>query len=401
MSGRTKTVFVTDRHDPERPEPDALPGLPHPRHTPRVIGHGAMQAQLRDVLESGRIPHGWLISGPRGVGKATLAWALARSLLALPGPGGAPGLFEGAPPPAPAVAPDLSLPPDHPVARRVAALSEPRLALVRRPWDDKTGRLRAEITVDEVRKLKAAMSLSAADTGYRAVIVDAADEMNRAAANALLKLLEEPPARTILLLIAHQPGRLLPTIRSRCWSVRLAPLSAADLAAALAQAGQDLPEGDRALARLSRLAGGSVGAAAGLLAGGGLDLYGDLLALFASMPDHDRPRALALGESLAGRDQAPRRTLALALVESVLADLARAGVTGATSSDLSPDDAAALRRLSPSPLAARAWAETQAQIAARQAHGQAVNLDPQALFLDMVMTLDATASSLRFRAGAA
>jgi DNA polymerase III subunit delta' len=162
--------------------------------------------------------HAWLISGPKGVGKATLAWKIARFLLA-EAPADA-GLFGAPPPPA-----TLDLPHDHPIVRRTTALSESRLCLVRRGWDEKAKRLKSEITVDEARRLKSFLSLSAADGGRRVILVDAVDEMNTNAANALLKILEEPPARTTLLLVSHQPARLLPTIRSRCRDLRCATLA--------------------------------------------------------------------------------------------------------------------------------------------------------------------------------
>ena len=208
----------------ELPEPDRIEGAPHPRETARLYGHEAAEAAFLDAAISGRLHHAWLITGPRGTGKATLAWRLARFLLATP-PAGETGLFGAAPPPM-----SLDIDPEHPVARRMRALSEPGLFLLRRGANDKGDRLSAEIRVDEVRKLKGFFSLSATDGGRRVVIVDAADEMNTAAANAVLKLLEEPPRGAVLLLVSHQPNRLLPTIRSRCRELRLAPLAPDDLA---------------------------------------------------------------------------------------------------------------------------------------------------------------------------
>ncbi|MFP4275020.1 MAG: DNA polymerase III subunit delta', partial [Paracoccaceae bacterium] len=235
------------------PEPDRIEGAPHPRETPRLFGQGLAQEAFLEAFAAGRMHHGWLLTGPRGVGKATLAWQVARFLLAQPQEGQGAGLFGAAP-----GADSLDLAPEHPVARRVAAGSEPGLFVLRRGPNDKGNALSAQIRVDEVRRLKSFFSLSATEGGRRVAIVDAADEMNPSAANALLKLLEEPPARSTLLLVAHQPARLLPTIRSRCRELRLKPLAPAELAAALDQAGL-APEGD--VAALSELSGGSVGAA--------------------------------------------------------------------------------------------------------------------------------------------
>ncbi|WP_138466873.1 DNA polymerase III subunit delta' [Poseidonocella sp. HB161398] len=375
----------------DRPEPDRLPDTPHPRETPRLFGHDALLAEIAQAIGGERLHHGWLVTGPKGSGKATLAWAMARAILCRE-PGG--GMFGPEPVPA-----DLHVDPQHPVARRVAALSEPRLSLLRRPYDEKTGRLKAEIPVDAVRALKRFFSMSATDGGARVVIVDSADDLNVAAANALLKLLEEPPKNTVLILVSHQPGRLLPTIRSRCRLLRLAPLGPEPLAAALEQTGAEIPADPAEMARLARLAGGSVGTAVGLCQLDGLGLYGTLLRLVAGMPDHDRALALGLAEALSPREAEPQRLLMQELLGTILADLARAGVTGRAPGDLGPEMQAALCRLSPDHAAAQAWAGAQARIARRLAHGTAVNLDPGSLILDMVHTLDATASDALFQTG--
>ena len=188
------------------PEPDRAEGAPHPRETGQIFGQEAAEAEFLDAFASGRLHHGWLLTGAEGVGKATLAWRIARFLLANQTPA-EDGLFGAPPPPA-----SLDVDPEHPVARRLRALSEPGLFLLRRGPNDKGDRLAQEIRVSEVRKLANFFGLSAADGGRRVVIVDAADELNTQAANALLKMLEEPPARTVMLLVAHQPSRLLPTI---------------------------------------------------------------------------------------------------------------------------------------------------------------------------------------------
>ncbi|KAB2878241.1 MAG: DNA polymerase III subunit delta', partial [Albidovulum sp.] len=234
------------------PEPDRVEGARHPRDTVRLIGQEAAETAFLDAYAAGRLHHAWLLTGPLGVGKATLAWRIARFLLATPEDAGG-GLFGDAP-----TAPEsLDVDPAHPVARRLHAGSEGRLFVLRRAWDEERKRLKTVITVDEVRRLAGFLHLSAPDGGRRAVIVDPADEMNAAAANALLKMLEEPPPGVTFLLVSHQPSRLLPTIRSRCRELRLSALSPADLAAAIAAAGATADDG----AGLAVLAGGSVGEA--------------------------------------------------------------------------------------------------------------------------------------------
>ena len=357
---------------------DQLEGAPHPRETPRLFGQDAAEAAFLRAFNSDRLHHGWLITGPRGVGKATLAWRIARFLLATP-PADTDALFA---PPQPTT---LDVPESHPVARRLLAGADGGLLVIRRSHDDK-GNARKMIVVEDTRRLQPFFGLSATDGGRRVVIVDAADDMNPNAANAILKALEEPPARTTLLLISHQPSRLLPTIRSRCRDLRLAPLSGADFDAALAAAGVD--SDGPALAALS---GGSVGAAVELAQGGGAELYAQLVTLAATMPKLDRQAAIALGESMAGKASATRFDLFLTLFDLFMARLSRAGVAGPPTPEATKNEAATLSRLCPNPQAARDYATLAQTLGARARHGRAVNLDPAALVLDMLLQLDTRA----------
>ncbi|WP_102224444.1 DNA polymerase III subunit delta' [Acidimangrovimonas sediminis] len=375
--------------DDPTPEADRVEGAPHPRDTLRLIGQEAAERAFLDAYIAGRLHHGWLITGPRGVGKATLAWRIARFLLAGE-PAGDGGLF-GAPSEPQAPPATLDIPEDHPVMRRTAALSEGRLFLLRRAWDADKKRLKAQITVDEARKLKGFFGLSSADGGRRVVIVDAADEMNVSAANALLKLLEEPPARTTLLLVSHQPSRLLPTIRSRCRELRLQPLSPEQMEAALTQAGC-APDGDPAA--LAELSAGSVGEAVRLANLGGLDGYAGLVGLFHGLPGVDRARAIALADACAQRGQEERLDLTIGLIETFLARLARAGAIRQTPPEAAPGEARLFARLAPSDHAARIWADLHQSLGSEARHARAVNLDPAALVLDMVLKMDTTAAPI-------
>ncbi len=146
------------------PEADRAPGAPHPRETQRLFGQEIAETTILDAFNSGRMHHAWLLTGPKGVGKATLAWRIARFLLATP-EDQADALFA-------APKPDtLDIPADHPVAHHIHAMAEPRLFLLRRPWDGKTAKLKTVITVEEVRKLHPFFGMSAADGGRRVVIV--------------------------------------------------------------------------------------------------------------------------------------------------------------------------------------------------------------------------------------
>ncbi|MCE6950553.1 DNA polymerase III subunit delta' [Cereibacter sphaeroides] len=363
------------------PEPDRVEGAPHPRQTARLFGHDRAEAEFLAAFTSGRLHHGWLITGPLGVGKATLAWRVARFLLATPPDG---GLFA---PPPPA---SLDIPAEHPVARRVAALSEGSLFLLRRAWDEKAKRLKTQITVEEVRRMKAFFSLSSADGGRRVAIVDPADEMNPSAANALLKLLEEPPAGVTILLVCHQPSRLLPTIRSRCRELRLTPLGASDMARALEAAGVEASDP----AALAELAGGSAGEAIRIANLDGMKLYAALVGLLSGLPRLDRGKLVALADAASGRGAEAQFDLMLSLIDLFLARLARAGTLGRTPPEAAPGEAQLIARLAPDPQTARGWADLAQSLGNRARRGRAVNLDPAALLMDMVLRIDETAAQL-------
>ncbi len=219
-----------------------------PRANPQLRGQSAATATLHHAATAGRLHHGWLITGQPGIGKATLAFRFARWLLAG------------------ADSPDLSLPESHPVFRRVAAGTHPDLFTLERLLHEKTGKLQSEIVIDTVRETTKKMHRTAYEGGWRVAIIDGAENMNPQTANALLKLLEEPPPRAILLLVSAAPGRLLPTIRSRCRTLALAPLAEPDVLALLADYAPELEP--TACARLAGLAEGSIGTALGLVAGG-------------------------------------------------------------------------------------------------------------------------------------
>ncbi len=365
-----------------RIEPDDLPdptrrdGALHPRDTPVLYGQAAAETAFLDAVSCGRLHSGWLLTGPAGIGKATLAYRIAAHLLSQP-----PGDADTGPLPgtlAPADGPDLAL---------IRAGSHPRLHVLRRGPNDKGDRVQADITVAPVRKLKGFFHMSAADGGWRVVIVDAADEMNASAANALLKELEEPPVRTILLLIAHQPSRLLPTIRSRCRTLRLDRLVPGDLALALAQ--QDLhTDAPEALAALAQ---GSVGDAIRLSRAGGLALYADLVRLLGGLPVLDRTQLLSMATACAGRGAEDRFALTIDLIDLFLARAARAGLHGAPDTQGAPGEALLLTRIAPHDRAARAWATCQQALSARLRRARAVNLDPAALILDAGFALEETA----------
>jgi DNA polymerase-3 subunit delta' len=295
------------------PEPDRLDGIPHPRETHGFFGHAAAERAFLDAYRSGRMPHAWIIGGPEGVGKATLAWRVARFLLAQPGPQSASVQR----------AQNLDVDPASPAARQIAALSSPDLALLRRQWNDKVKKLYTEIRVDEVRMAMRIFQHAAGGSGWRIAIIDSADELNRNAANALLKIIEEPPARSLFLLVAHRPGRILPTIRSRCRLLMLEPLRDEDVVRAIEMLGLDYPR--REIASAAERASGSVQDALRLLEGESSQFEANMQNLLARLPEVDWRAIHALGDAVAGRDNEAAYESLMANVFSFLDRAVRQG----------------------------------------------------------------------------
>ncbi|MCF6368561.1 DNA polymerase III subunit delta' [Rhizobium halophilum] len=237
-----------------------LDGAIPPASNPNLFGHQAAEEFLARSYRSGKGHHAILMEGPEGIGKATLAFRFANHVLMHPDP---------------ETAPDQLLPPDpdSPVTRQIASGASHNLLHLARPLDEKSGKTKTAITVDEVRKAGHFFAQTSGTGNWRIVIIDPADDLNRNAANAILKILEEPPRRSLFLVLSHAPGKLLPTIRSRCMPLRLSPLGDADLARALAALGSPL-DGGRTEETVLSMSGGSVSQALTLLNYGGADVIG-------------------------------------------------------------------------------------------------------------------------------
>jgi DNA polymerase-3 subunit delta' len=266
---------------------------PHPRQTALLFGHAAAETALLAAYRAGRIPHGILIAGPKGIGKATLAYRIARFILSHPDP----------------VASDVQdassfqVDATNPVARRIAAQAQPDLLVIERTVNER-GVLRNQIAVDDIRRTVPFFGSTAGEGGWRIAIVNAVDDLNRSGANALLKVLEEPPQRGMLLLIAHSTARVPPTLRSRCRIISLRPLSQEDIGAALAAAaGAEID--DVKIAAAATAADGSVACALTLLDEDALTLRGQALEVLARIPAVDPADLHLLGDALAGTDPRP------------------------------------------------------------------------------------------------
>lgn len=359
------------------PEADRAENAPHPRHTPVLFGQRAAEEGFLDAVRDGRRHHAWLLTGPSGIGKATLAWRMARYLRCAPPADG--GLF--APPPLPET---LDIPSENPISRQMNALADPGTLLIRRAWDADKKKLKTQITVDDVRRLNAFFGMSLPDGGARVVIVDSADELNPSAANALLKVLEEPPEGAALFLVSHQPARLLPTIRSRCRTLRLTPLGQEDLTRALVQAGAEMPDGQA----VSALANGSPGEAVRLIHLDGIAIYERLVDLLSTIPQLDRQQAIAFIEKTTARSAAPGTLdLALRLFDLALTRVARTAAGHPPDAVVGEKEHHVLAHLSKR-ARAQEWAVLQQDLSARLGHGMRVNVDPSSLLLDAFLQVN-------------
>ena len=247
-------------------EKSIMADIPHPNSNHRLIGHEATEALLLSAIASDKMPHAWLFSGPRGIGKATLAYRFARYLL------------SGA-----QTTDSLDVAESNPTFQRIRAGGHGDMLILESTADNKT------IKVEEARKISHFLHMTASETSHRVVMIDSVDDMNPSSANAILKLLEEPPAHALLLLTSHAPGKLLPTIRSRCRHVRMPVLSDARVEQVLQHVAPEFNRID--VQQIAPLSEGSAGFALELLAGDGLALYRKLLDMLADWPTM-RPKAM-------------------------------------------------------------------------------------------------------------
>ncbi len=315
-----------------------------PRQNDLLLGHEAAEATVLEAWRAGRMHHAWLIAGPEGVGKATFAFRLARRLLK----GGVPD--------------SLVLSPSDPVFRRVATGTHADLLTVEREWDDKKKRMRKTIAIDDARLIPPFLHLTPAEGGWRVVIVDGAEDLNPNSANALLKVLEEPPPRALLMLVCAAPGRLLPTLRSRCRRLALGPVPGAAVDTLLRR---DMPElGEPARATLVRLSDGSPGHAMRLADEEGLAIAGLVGELLDALPSLPLTRAYAAADRI-GRGEG---------AYDLFMDLLRGAISGAVRASVRGEADLAQARLA-GLWPAAAWGELWEALTRLQGDTDRLNLD--------------------------
>lgn len=357
-------------------EADRLDGFLHPRETADITGHEDAVAELAAAIATHRLHHAWLLSGPTGIGKATLAYRAARVLLKH----GAGGM----------VPERLHIPGNDPVFRSLATLTHPDFFVLRRPWDydARPERLKTIIPVEEVRKAASFFSRSAGEGGWRVCIVDSVDEMNANAANALLKILEEPPPRALFLLISHSPGRLLPTIRSRCRKLPMLELPDADILRLLAAQMPELPAADRL--GVVKLAAGSIGRALSLASEDGMNAYRDMIAMLVKLPQLDIAGLHALGDRLARPNAEAAYVNLTGSLRDWIACMIRDGAAGRQNNETVAGEADLMRRLFGS-ASLDQWLQVWENITALLISASTVNLGRKQVILSIFSSLAETA----------
>jgi|TARA_B100000161_G_scaffold255968_1_gene218604 DNA polymerase-3 subunit delta' len=370
---------------------DQIDGYPHPKLTETLYGHEYQEKEFIDCYNSNKLHHGWLITGPEGIGKATLAWRIAKYVLTQPIEKiETNSFFDELSEPN---IPKLDEQSKNSIEARILAESEPRLAVIRKSFDEKRKTFRASIGVDEIRRLSAFFSLSVSDGGSRVAIIDCADYLNVNAANALLKTLEEPPKNTVFLLISHNPEGLLPTVKSRCRELRLNELSKQNLFRALKQINVVIPENDKEI--YSLLGGGSVGKCIRLLKYDGADIYRRILSFLNQLPNLNGFELEKFVATFSGTKNRGRLELLIELLNLSVARASKAGVLGPNLTDqVVKDEIGIFQKLCPNPNVAKKWAELAQTQSKNLNHGLSVNLDPGSMILDTFFRIEDCAKTI-------
>ena len=360
----------------------------HPVLNDTLLGHERAEGEFLSAYSGGRMHHAWLITGPKGVGKASLAYKIAKFLLSQTLEDEGPSLFGDA---LETTTPEsLNTDPDSDTIQRIKSMAHGGLLTVTRTEDPKKKDKgpRKQIVIDDVRKAHNFFNRTSAEGGWRVVIVDAADEMNRNSANALLKILEEPPKHSILVLVAHTPGKLLPTIRSRCRQLKLTPMKRDSVRAVLAA---KYPEMDVAqLDKLSMLAEGSPGKAIRLADNGGLPLYDKMINILATVPKINTPAVHKLAAELGTVKADASYRLFLEFLSSWLERLIRFSASGDTPYAIHDDEEALFQRMA-STCGVDRWIEVWEKMQSLEIRADGLNMDRKQLLVSLLFSISKTA----------
>ncbi len=361
------------------PRSDCIENCAHPRSAVDLIGHESAQKHLFEAYISGKMPHAWIISGEAGIGKATLAYRLARFIFKYPDI----AKINMA-------APDLHVDDDDPVFRRVNAQAHADLLVLRRGFNDKRKKLFTEIRAEDVRRTGRFFSQSSSEGGWRICILDTADEMNLTAANALLKILEEPPRQALFLILSNAPHRLLPTIRSRCCKLALAPLAEEQVRQVFEKhIGDAQRPADDDMAVLTRLSQGSPGRAIKLALSEGAAAYRNIHGIMSDLPRLDLAGAHSLATELAGAQRATQFNIFFDLLQDRIHAMVRGGLDMPQAEIIGGEGAVIQRLATPASLAH--WSALWEKVNLSLARARALNLDRKQLVLETLFSLQETA----------
>ncbi len=357
-------------------ESDKLEGAPHPRFSRVVIGQDRVKKQFLHALNQGRIHHAWLMCGPKGIGKSTLAWNLAKFLLTSQGDDND---NDG----------DLCVNFEDPIISRVEALSEPHLMLVRKNFDTKTKKVKSDITVDNIRDLVEFFEFTSPDGKPRIAIIDSIDDLNSNASNAFLKLLEEPPNHTYFFLVSHSPESLLPTIRSRCLSVQCQKLTASDQLYLLNEFGFISDDHSKTVVSISQ---GSVGEAIRIINQNGLELYSSIVETFKDLPELDVSRILDIAAQTEGAGKQELTETINKLTIHFVSRLAKTGVNGSMNKEVFTGENYILAKLSPTIDKSIEWASLYSKMVANANVYQESNIDGFSQVYENLVNIKLTAT---------
>ncbi|WP_421723612.1 DNA polymerase III subunit delta' [Bauldia sp.] len=348
------------------PRLDVVDGWPAPEEQDRWLGDAAAETTLLDAYRSGRMHHAWLLGGPKGIGKATLAYRFARFAFAHPDPASSEV----------AAAQDLSVPTDDRAFRQVARRAHPNLLALERPYRSDRKRFLTELSVDQIRRTVSFFGTTGGGEGWRIAIIDPADDMNANAANALLKVLEEPPDRALFFIICNTPGQLLPTIRSRCRMLQIRPFAEDEIKDAI---DTHKPDGfDRSdMSVAATLSEGSLRQAILVLDGGGLEVYRAFVSLVSGAPDIEPAAMHDLADRVSRRGADDAYTGFIDVVQGWL-DRRVNRVAEPERGEHNPAlDAVPLAR----------WAEVWEKTERAVAEAEALNLDRKQVALSILMSI--------------